>query len=61
MPGVTSIIENMQNMKPKLLRQKSNNKVMQIEKEFNKTLAEYQVVYKDFTEQVLKLIRMIKR
>ena len=53
MPGVTSIIENMQNMKPNASTQ-SNNKVMQIEKEFNKTLAEYQVVYKDFTEQVLK-------
>ena len=54
MDGISSIVENMQNMEPNTSQEKKNN-VTEIEKEFNKTLAEYDIVYRQFAEQVLKI------
>lgn len=52
-PGVNSIVENMDTKKHRAEKHK-NSRVSNLEKEFNRTLAEYDVVYKQFSEEVLK-------
>lgn len=53
MPGVNSIVENMQNMRQSTSESKKSV-VTKLENEFNKTLAEYDVVYRQFSEDILK-------
>ena len=53
MPGISSIVENMQNMHSSTPDTKKTN-VTKLENEFNKTLAEYDVVYRQFSEDILK-------
>ena len=53
MPGVSSIVENMQNMHSSTPEPKQTI-VTKLENEFNKTLAEYDVVYRQFSEDILK-------
>ena len=53
-PGVSSIVENMDNMKAAAGKNNSNNGIDKLELEFNKTLAEYDIVYKQFSESVLR-------
>ena len=53
MPGIDSIVENMQNMRSSTSETKKSV-VTKLETEFNKTLAEYDVVYRQFSEDILK-------
>ena len=53
MPGVNSIVENMENMQ-KTTSEPKQTIVTKLENEFNKTLAEYDVVYRQFSEDILK-------
>ena len=53
MPGIDSIVENMQNMRSSTSESKKSI-VTKLENEFNKTLAEYDVVYRQFSEDILK-------
>lgn len=52
LPGVTTIVENMENMSSSKMANKK--RVTALEKEFNKTIAEYDVVYRQFSEQIIK-------
>ena len=52
-PGVTSIVENMENMTSSETSKK--DLISKLEEEFNRTLAEYQVVYKQFNEDMIKI------
>ena len=52
-PGVTSIVENMENMTSSETSKK--DLISKLEEEFNRTLAEYQIIYKQFNEDMIKI------
>lgn len=52
-PGVNSIVENMENKTSNTSDNHKNSKISNLEKQFNRTLVEYDVVYKQFSEEVL--------
>ena len=56
MPGVGSVIEAMDNQKPKVaVPESENDDISKLENEYNKTLVEYNKAYQLFSESVLQM------